>query len=157
MEEAPSENDSRHHLQRLLRERAPWFEGEIEQLGWSTGVQFQHRLADEFGRNRCWLAGDAAHQTGPIGMQSMNLGLQEAAGLAANLKKILREQAPLELLQTYNSRGRAVWQRLLGISGGLKPTAQAQAWAKERCAQISTCIPASGEDLTHLLNRLGLD
>jgi hypothetical protein len=35
------------------------------------------------------LAGDAAHQTGPIRMQSMNMGFREGADLAAKLTRIL--------------------------------------------------------------------
>jgi 2-polyprenyl-6-methoxyphenol hydroxylase-like FAD-dependent oxidoreductase len=156
IEEAPSEHDSGHHLQQLLRQRAPWFEGHIEQLLWSTAVQFEHRLANQFGRNRCWLAGDAAHQTGPIGMQSMNVGLQEAADLAATLKKILRENASWDLLQSYNRDHCSEWQRLLGKDGAPNPTAQADPWTKQRYAKIPVCLPASGNDLTLLLNRLGL-
>ena len=156
IEEAPSEHDRRHHLQRLLRQRAPWFEGNVEQFLWSANVQFEHRLATQFGRNRCWLAGDAAHQTGPIGMQSMNVGLQEAAELAATLRKILREDAPWDLLQNYDRTHRSEWQRLLGKNGVPNPMAQADPWTKQRRAKIPQCLPASGDDLTLLLNRLGL-
>ena len=156
MEETPGEHDSRHHLQRLLRERAPWFEANVEQLLWSTEVQFEHRLAGEFGRDRCWLAGDAAHQSGPVGMQSMNAGLRESADLAAAFKKILRENAPTDLLQAYDRNRRAEWQRLLAPNRILKPLPGTDSWIRQRCANIPSCLPASGSDLTHLLNQLGL-
>jgi 2-polyprenyl-6-methoxyphenol hydroxylase-like FAD-dependent oxidoreductase len=157
IEEAASEDDSRHHLQRLIEERAPWFEGTVKELNWSTDIQFEHRLARQFGRNRCWLAGDAAHQTGPVGMQSLNVGLREAADLAGRAKKILREKASEDLLQTYNSDRQAEWQCLLGLKGGPKPAESSDPWIKQHCARIPACLPASGEDLTVLLKRLGLD
>ena len=156
IEDTPSEHDSRHHLQRLLRERAPWFEPNVEQLLWSTDVQFEHRLAHQFGSNRCWLAGDAAHQTGPIGMQSMNVGLREAADLSDIFKKILRENGSVDLLQNYNHRHRAEWQRLLGINPVPKAAAEAEPWVKAHGAKLIRSLPASGDDLTFLLNQLGL-
>ena len=53
-------------------------------------------LAKQFGRNRCWLAGDAAHQTGPVGVQSMNVGFCEAEALSSALHKILRESGSFD-------------------------------------------------------------
>jgi 2-polyprenyl-6-methoxyphenol hydroxylase-like FAD-dependent oxidoreductase len=155
--EAPGENDSRHHLQRLLQERAPWFEGSIKDLDWATDIQFEQRLAKQFGRQCGWLVGDAAHQTGPVGAQSMNVGLREAAELAGRVKKILREKASMDLLQDYNNDRRAEWQRLLGLNGEPKPTDRASPWIKEHSAKIPACLPASGEELVFLLNRLGLE
>ena len=90
--ETPGEKDSRHQVQRLLAARAPWFQAGIRDIGWGADIQFEHRVARQFGRERAWLAGDAAHQTGPVGMQSMNMGMREGAALAAKLKQILRER-----------------------------------------------------------------
>jgi 2-polyprenyl-6-methoxyphenol hydroxylase-like FAD-dependent oxidoreductase len=157
IEEAASEDDSRHHLQKLLEERAPWFEGTVKELNWSTDIQFEHRLVRQFGRNRCWLAGDAAHQTGPVGMQSLNVGLREAADLAARAKKILREKTSDDLLRAYNRDRRADWQRLLGLKGGPNAAENADPWIKQNGARIPPCLPASGDDLMLLLGRLGLD
>jgi len=156
IEELRDENDSQHHLQNLLKQRAPWFSGTVKQMGWSADLQIERRLARQFGRNRCWLAGDAAHQTGPIGMQSMNVGFREAADLAVRLTKILREKASEGLLQTYNADRRTDWQRLLSLDGAPTPAPDAPPWLKKHAAQIPSLLPASGEDLTVLLNRLGL-
>ncbi len=155
--EPPSKYDSRHHLQRLLRMRAPWFESGIKEVDWATDIQFEHWLAAEFGRDRCWLAGDAAHQTGPVGMQSMNAGLWEVADLAAKLKQILREGGSPELLNDYDHDHRAEWQELLGMSGPPQPTEYANDWAREHRTQILASLPASGKELAQLLNRLGLE
>lgn len=155
--EPPGKNDSRHRLQKLLRMRAPWFESGIKEVDWASDIQFEHWLAAEFGRDRCWLAGDAAHQTGPVGMQSMNAGLWEVADLAAKLKHILRKGGSPEMLHDYDREHRAEWQELLGLSGSPRPTERADDWVREHRTQILASIPASGNDLAHLLNRLGLE
>ena len=157
IEEPASKDDSRHRLQRLVEQRAPWFEGKLKELVWSTDIQFERRLARQFGRGRCWLAGDAAHQTSPVGMQSMNGGLIEAAELASRIKKILREGASLDLLTAYNDKRREEWQRLLGVEGAPIPTEKASPWVKAHSDRIPACLPASGMDLTLLLHWLGLD
>src|SRR5207244_9843887 len=83
--------EARRQVEELVRNRAPWFEGSIGEIDWRTEVQFESGVSRQFGQGHCWLVGDAAHQTGPVGMQSMNVGLREAAELVGNVKKILRE------------------------------------------------------------------
>jgi 2-polyprenyl-6-methoxyphenol hydroxylase-like FAD-dependent oxidoreductase len=65
----------------LLRKRAPWFNAGIKNVYWKLLVRFERRLAERFGENRAWLAGDAAHLTGPAGIQSMNVGLREGCDI----------------------------------------------------------------------------
>lgn len=147
---------TRKDVRKFAQARAPWFDGSIDELDWCTDVRFERRLVNRFGQGRCWLAGDAAHQTGPVGMQSMNIGLMEAEELAVSFSKIIREKASIDLLETYNRKRRQEWQRLLGIKGGLRPGEKVDAWTKARCAKILPCIPASGDDLDCLLNQLNL-
>jgi len=154
--ESPGGQDSPHRLQQLLAARAPWFKAGIKDVGWGANIQFGHRLARQFGRERAWLAGDAAHQTGPVGMQSMNMGMREGASLAAALKRILRENAPPNLLEAYNLEYRAEWEQLLGLKCEPKAGAAANAWVREHCARMPSCIPASGSQLSLLLRQLGL-
>lgn len=144
-------------VQQRIQERAPWFKGNIKEIDWSVEVQFEMRHAKRFGQNRCWLVGDAAHQTVPAGMQSMNVGFSEAEELAGALTKILREGGSLDLLETYDRTCVGEWQRLLGIKGAPKPRDAASPWVKERCARILPCVPASGQDLSLLLDQLRLD
>jgi 2-polyprenyl-6-methoxyphenol hydroxylase-like FAD-dependent oxidoreductase len=119
-------------------------------------VQFEPRLARQFGRDLCWLAGDAAHQTGPVGMQSMNIGFLEAADLAEMLTQILRKGASKDLLKGYDRVHRAEWSQLLGFKPA--PAAEASAdWARRRAARIAACIPAAGAELTTLLKQLGIE
>ncbi len=155
--ETERDRDDRRHVERFLRERAPWFAGSVGEFHWSSDVQFERRLARQFGHGRCWLAGDAAHQTNPIGAQSMNVGLQEAEALATVLRKILREKAPLDLLAAYGQGRQDEWQRLLGHRGALTSTGQAEAWVQAHAERMLSCLPASGDDLALLLRPLGLE
>jgi 2-polyprenyl-6-methoxyphenol hydroxylase-like FAD-dependent oxidoreductase len=155
--ESPGPEDSRHHLLQLLDARAPWFQVDIKEVGWATDIQFEHLLARQFGRDRAWLAGDAAHQTGPIGMQSMNMGFREGADLAARLTRILREKDSPELLGSYNFEHRKEWEQLLGWNGDPDPSGAAGEWVRKRPGRLPTCIPATGSELTLLLRQLGLE
>jgi 2-polyprenyl-6-methoxyphenol hydroxylase-like FAD-dependent oxidoreductase len=146
----------RQYIQKIAQQRAPWFEGEIQRVHWCTEVTFERRLVTRFGRNRCWLAGDAAHQTGPVGVQSMNLGFFEADALGSVLQKILREAGSLDLLEAYDRDFQNEWRALLGLSGGLKPLGQASPWATQHGAKILPCLPGHGTDLAELAGQLGL-
>jgi 2-polyprenyl-6-methoxyphenol hydroxylase-like FAD-dependent oxidoreductase len=148
--------ETRRRVQELVKERAPWFAGTIGEIDWSTEVQFEPGVSSRFGQGHCWLAGDAAHQTGPVGMQSMNVGIREAAELVQKLKKILREHGSASLLDAYACERREEWQQLLGTRGEPKPWIQTDPWIKERSARILPCLPASGEHLTQLFDQIGL-
>ncbi|HWW01913.1 MAG TPA: NAD(P)/FAD-dependent oxidoreductase [Candidatus Acidoferrum sp.] len=147
----------REYVQRIARHRAPWFEAKIEKILWCTEVVFERRLVKDFGRNRCWLAGDAAHQTGPVGVQSMNAGFAEAGMLAAALQKTLRGQAQFDLLEGYNREWRNEWRRLLDLTGDLSARNGTEPWIRERSARLLPCLPGLGKELTVLSNQLGLD
>jgi len=155
--ESQGNKDKRHRLERLLRARAPWFKAGIKSVGWAADIQFEHRLTQQFGRGRAWLAGDSAHQTGPVGMQSMNMGFREGADLAARLTRILREKEPPNLLQAYNLQQRTEWGQLLGLTGTLNAGSATDAWVREHCVKLPSYIPASGKELSLLLSQLGLE
>ncbi|NLX15223.1 MAG: hypothetical protein GXY44_16465 [Phycisphaerales bacterium] len=143
-------------LETLLRDRAPWFDAGVGAIAWSMAVPFETRLAERFGREVCWLAGDAAHMTSPVGMQSMNVGLREAAGLATRLRDILRKKGSADLSQAYEQPWRQEWARLLGQ--GVEPAANdgTDPWIAANAGRIISCLPASGEHLTNLAGQLGL-
>lgn len=146
----------RDRLTELILERAPWFSGAEGEVVWSTAVRFERRLAGRFGRESVWLAGDAAHLTGPIGNQSLNVGLSEAGELARSLERILREGASPGLLEEYGHEAHAEWRRLLGLRGTLIPGVETSPWVRRHAARMLPTVPASGEDLTLLLEQLGL-
>ena len=157
VDQPEADSQMRRHVQELVKERVPWFEGTIGEIVWSAEVQFEPGVSRQFGQGHCWLAGDAAHQTGPVGMQSMNVGLREAAALAEHLKKILREHGSSGLLEAYAGERREEWQHLLGTKGELRPRVQTDPWIGERGARILPCLPASGEHLRQLFDQIGLD
>jgi len=144
------------HLHALLAERAPWQEQPPDEIDWSTTTQFTRRLARSFGSGRTWLAGDAAHVTSPFGAQSMNVGLSEAHELVSHMADCVfdgRSPATLEQLATMRERE---WHKLLGFNVHFEAASTAAPWVREYARLIIPTLPASGADLQHLLEQLGL-
>jgi 2-polyprenyl-6-methoxyphenol hydroxylase-like FAD-dependent oxidoreductase len=148
----------REDLSRLVAERAPWSgDGGGGDLAWSVAVRFERRLASHFGDGHVWLAGDAAHLTGPIGVQSMNVGLSEAHELAWRVAEVLHGDGDDELFADYDRKRREEWNRLLGLSGAPTAAAGAPPWVSGHADRLVSCLPASGDDLTELARRIGLE
>jgi 3-(3-hydroxy-phenyl)propionate hydroxylase len=142
-------------LNALIRARAPWFPIQGE-LRWSSPVSFAPHLAGSWGRGRVWLAGDAAHMAGPVGVQSMNAGLLEAADLADRILAAREGKSGAASLDEYGSRGAASWRALLNLDGTLDASGAASPWVGKESARILSCLPATGAALKHLLGQLGL-
>ncbi|MCC7140852.1 MAG: FAD-dependent monooxygenase [Candidatus Eisenbacteria bacterium] len=143
-------------LHSLLETRAPWFKPLPDELHWSSVVQFEHRLAERFGKGRVWLAGDAAHLTDPVGAQSMNAGLIEAHTLARSLFEVARDGASDDILDDYGIDRSREWKRLLGLGATLPASESATPWVNERRHRILASLPATGGELDGLLGQLGL-
>jgi 2-polyprenyl-6-methoxyphenol hydroxylase-like FAD-dependent oxidoreductase len=156
----PGEGEEREltatHLRELIRVRAPWFAGTVDAIRWSMFVRFERRLADSFGLGRMWLVGDAAHLTGPAGVQSMNVGLREADDLAARLADVLRGRAPMSSLDEYGGQRRDEWRQLLGLDGGPQTSPTTAPWIASCRQRLLPCIPATGADLGRLATQIGL-
>lgn len=146
----------REKLATLLKTRAPWFESGIREIDWRASVTFEPVMASAFGRNRCWLAGDAGHQTHPIGMQSMNVGLREGLDLANRIASIVRHGASLSVLEEYDAARRAEWSTLLGAGASVSALPNASSWAKAQRKRVLGWIPGSGSELSPYLGQLGL-
>jgi 3-(3-hydroxy-phenyl)propionate hydroxylase len=67
---------------------------------------FHSRIADHWGRDRVWLAGDAAHLMPPFAGQGMNSGVRDAANLALKLAAIVTGRIGPRLLETYERERR---------------------------------------------------
>jgi 2-polyprenyl-6-methoxyphenol hydroxylase-like FAD-dependent oxidoreductase len=149
----------REDLSRLVAERAPWSGNGPGggELAWSVAVRFEHRVASRFGDGRVWLAGDAAHLTGPIGVQSMNVGLSEAHELAWRMAEVMHGDGSDELFAEYDRQRRAEWTRLLGLDGAPSASDAAPPWVSGHADRLVSCLPASGDDLTLLARRIGLE
>lgn len=144
-------------LHRYVAERAPWFTAAIREVPWSVGIRFEKRLASGFGRGRVWLAGDAGHLAGPVGMHSMNLGLAEAERLAELADEVLHRGGGECCLSGYGEGREREWRQLLGLESAPRATPAAPEWARRHAAEILACVPASGEHLRALLAQVGLE
>jgi 2-polyprenyl-6-methoxyphenol hydroxylase-like FAD-dependent oxidoreductase len=143
-------------LDQLIAARAPWCKARATQIYWSTIGVFESRLAQSFGKRGAWLAGDAAHQSAPVGVHSMNSGLVEARELAARMAQILRSGGTASLLQDFASETRKTWERLLGADREVRALPGADPWVRQNGARILSCIPASGDDVEPVLKQIGL-
>lgn len=147
---------SEDRLRNWLRTRAPWFEGSIDEIRWRKVVRFDSRLAAAFGAGRMWLAGDAGHMTRPGGIQSMNVGLQEAYDLATAIADALSDRGTCDPFARYNRERLETWSFLLGLNGRLRADSEAEPWIRRHVARMLPCLPASGDDLMALAAQVGL-
>lgn len=103
----------------------------LSDLSWSSYFRISMRLAARYQDGRVFLAGDAAHVHPPTGGQGMNTGIQDAFNLAWKLARVVRDRAPVSLLDTYEAERRPVGADViartvaastnLGRPGGEKP------------------------------------
>jgi 2-polyprenyl-6-methoxyphenol hydroxylase-like FAD-dependent oxidoreductase len=167
--DASEHTASMERLEQLIATRAPWWTARPTRIYWSTVGLFERRLTRSFGKGRVWLAGDAAHQAGPVGVHSMNSGLVEARELAARISRILRGEGPSSLLDEFATTTHDTWQWLLNADSAraLPGTAGApnarfvrggvgDPWVRQTGPRILGCIPASGDDLEPLLKQIAL-
>lgn len=153
--ESKREELVRHHIVEILEDHAPWFSASIDRILWHSSVQFPERIAKSLGHGRCWLAGDAAHQTLPFGAQTMNAGLQESVLLVDGICNHLNKGAPLMLRDAYAAQVQRAWAQLLNPES-LKPQKGTSAWTRDHATRILPCLPALGRDLQSAARQLQL-
>lgn len=140
-------------LRDLLASRMPWYGADPANFDWSGAADFQPALASSFGERRVWLAGDAAHCTGPLGGQSINVGIHEADDLACRIAETLAI-GPSPLGSGYAEQRRIEWQRLFGLGSSAPSVARAPAWVGQNMARLLPSLPVSGDDLDDVLEQL---
>jgi 2-polyprenyl-6-methoxyphenol hydroxylase-like FAD-dependent oxidoreductase len=143
-------------LQELVLSRLPWYAEHIESLEWSAVAEFRHALASRFGNGRVWLAGEAAHLTGPLGVQSLNIGMDEASELSLRIGDALRRPSRDPFGDEYNRRRSQQWRQLLGLEERASLGSRSPEWAWRHLGRLLSCLPASGSDLDDLLAQLRL-
>jgi 2-polyprenyl-6-methoxyphenol hydroxylase-like FAD-dependent oxidoreductase len=142
-------------LQELIKQRAPWFEGSIGPFRWRMIVRFEKRLAESFGNGRVWLAGDAGHLTGPIGMQSMNIGIREGVIIGNLLADLIEGKSDASTLDGYDCDRKEEWRKLMGL--GLAPTVATDPFMDTYADRLLACLPTSLEDLPAFTKALGME
>jgi 2-polyprenyl-6-methoxyphenol hydroxylase-like FAD-dependent oxidoreductase len=140
-------------LGRLLADRMPWYAAQPSSFEWCGSNDFQPAVASSFGEGRVWLAGDAAHSTGPLGAQSINVGMQEADELTLHLAENLAAQRGA-LGTAYAAGRRLEWNRLLGFGPSAPSLPHAPAWVGREMPQLLAALPVSGDDLQDVLEQL---
>jgi 2-polyprenyl-6-methoxyphenol hydroxylase-like FAD-dependent oxidoreductase len=136
----------KERLRELLVQQAPWFSAAAGTIEWSALGMFERKLVDLFGAGRVWLAGDAAHLTGPLGAQSMNVGLREAGDLARRIARIVQHGESPAVLEEYGRLRAVEWRSLLAppaSPGDLR-------------SLLQPCLPATGEELAAMLAQVSL-
>ena len=86
---------------------------DITNVNWFSVYRVHSRAVNKFSEGRCFLAGDAAHIHTPAGAQGMNTGIQDGYNLAWKLAAVLRQNAGLKILDTYNEERLPNAKRLL--------------------------------------------
>ncbi len=144
-------------LEEMIRHRAPWFDGSIGSFRWRMIVRFEKRLAERFGDGRIWLAGDAGHLTGPVGMQSMNIGIGEGEALAHILADLVEGKGDGKGLQQYSEQREREWKALMGLSMRLKERSGTEPFLGSNADRILKSLPASLDSLPAFAKALKLE
>ena len=140
MDEAP-ETPGLDDIQRLLDERGPKRSpARVREIVWSSRFRVHHRLASCYRDGRILLMGDAAHVHSPAGGQGMNAGLVDAMVLGKALIAILRDGAPVSVLDDYAETRRPAAMEVLGLAS--------------RLTRVATVRPVFLRELRNLALRL---
>ena len=58
----------------------------VSNTTWDASFQIHFQVADIYGKDKTWLAGDAVHVHSPLGGRGMNMGIADAVCLANSIK-----------------------------------------------------------------------
>lgn len=82
---------------------APWCTRDQVEIERKAIYRFHALVANEWRKGRVLIAGDAAHQMPPFAGQGMCSGIRDANNLAWKLATVLRGEADMSLLDTYQA------------------------------------------------------
>jgi 2-polyprenyl-6-methoxyphenol hydroxylase-like FAD-dependent oxidoreductase len=80
---------------------------------WISQFHLHHRGVTKYYKNRAFLVGDAAHIHSPVGGQGMNTGIQDATNLAWKIALVVKKDASIKLLDSYETERHPVGKILL--------------------------------------------
>lgn len=137
-------------LKELVASHLPGYRGAPTECDHSGLVEFRRALAPHFGAGRVWLAGEAAHTTGPLGAHSINIGMREAGQLALAIGEALRQPSRDSFGDGYDAARLQEWRELLGLLPWASRESPPHSVEPDQL-RIIPCLPASGGDLNELL------
>ena len=106
---------TREHVEAVLR-RISGTDVTVSKLELATSWTDRAFQASTYRNGRVLLAGDAAHIHSPLGGQGLNLGLGDAMNLGWKLAATIRGDAPVGLLDSYESERHPIGARVLDWS-----------------------------------------
>ena len=121
-------------LQAIYDQRSP-IPARFQDMSWSSWFRINSRIVARLKFGRLLLGGDAAHIHAPAGAQGMNTGIQDMINLAWKLALVVKGQAPLALLDTYEQERLPVIRDVLAKTDALTDTVlsekQVGPWAQQ--------------------------
>lgn len=109
--DAWTEDDARRVFREAVGAEVP-----IEILSMGTWLAGHALVAQRLQQGRVFIAGDAAHLFTPTGGLGYNTAIEDAVNLAWKLTSVIRGQAPLALLDTYEAERRPLAERNTGYA-----------------------------------------
>ncbi|HMN78320.1 MAG TPA: FAD-dependent oxidoreductase [Burkholderiaceae bacterium] len=109
--DAWTEDDARRVFREAVGAEVP-----IEILSMGTWLAGHALVAQRLQRGRVFIAGDAAHLFTPTGGLGYNTAIEDAVNLAWKLTSVIRGQAPLSLLDTYEAERKPLAERNTGYA-----------------------------------------
>jgi hypothetical protein len=88
---------------------------QLHDIHWTSVFRPNIRLAENYGRGRVFLVGDAAHVHTPAGAQGLNTGMQDGYNLGWKISQVLAG-ANAALLDTYEAERQPIAAGVLGLS-----------------------------------------
>ena len=92
---------------------------EVSDLRWASMYRMHRRMSPKFSKGRCFLAGDAAHISSPLGGSGLNAGILDGASLAWMLAAVLRRGGKSILLDAYEPERQEIARQILTSSDAM--------------------------------------
>jgi 3-(3-hydroxy-phenyl)propionate hydroxylase len=104
------------NLDAVRRRLAPFVDTDAIEIWRAATYRFHALVADEWQRERIFLAGDAAHQTPPFMAQGLCSGIRDVANLSWKLIAVLGGRLPESVLATYETERKPHIRELVAVT-----------------------------------------